>query len=46
MAADPADNTWIDRFAELDYDTLLDDLEDSRPDLNTESKRRQYLDNV
>ena len=46
MAADSSDNTWIDRFAQLDYDTLLDELEDSRPDLNTESKRRQYLDNV
>ena len=46
MTADSSDNTWIDRFAQLDYDTLLDELEDSRPDLNTESKRRQYLDNV
>ena len=46
LATDSSDSTWIDRFAELDYDTLLDELEDERPDLNTESKRMQYLDNV
>ena len=46
MAADTADNTWIDRFAESGYDALLDNVEKERPDLNTESKRRQYLDNV
>ena len=46
MATDTADNSWIDRFAKLDYDALLDKLEDERPDLNTETKRAQYLDNV
>ena len=45
-ATDTADNSWIDRFAELDYDTLLDQVEDERPELNTESKRKQYLDNL
>jgi hypothetical protein len=46
MAADTAENSWLDRFAELDYDTLLDEVEDERPDLNTESKRVQYLENI
>lgn len=46
MAADTADNTWIDRFAELDYDALLDKTEEERPNLNTENKRIQYLDNI
>ena len=46
MATDTADNSWLDRFAETDYDTLLDAVEDERPDLNTESKRVQYLENV
>ncbi|MBQ7499416.1 MAG: hypothetical protein IJT91_00815 [Clostridia bacterium] len=46
MATDTADNTWIDRFAEMDYDDLLDQVEDERPDLNTETKRIQYLDNI
>ena len=45
-ATDTADNSWIDRFAALDYDTLLDQVEDERPELNTESKRKQYLDNL
>ena len=44
LAADTNDNTWIDRFAEKDFDDMLDELEDSRPDLNTPSKRAQYLD--
>ncbi len=44
VAADTNDNTWVDRFAEKDYDDMLDELEDSRPDLNTPSKRAQYLD--
>ena len=44
LAADTNDNTWVDRFAEKDYDEMLDELEDSRPDLNTPSKRAQYLD--
>ena len=46
MAADTADNTWLDRFAESDYDALLDKVEEERPELNTESKRVQYLDNL
>ena len=46
MATDTADNTWLDRFAEMDYDALLDSVEDERPDLNTESKRAAYLENV
>ena len=46
MSTDTADNSWIDRFAETDYDTLLDAVEDERPDLNTESRRVQYLENV
>ncbi|MBQ7499415.1 MAG: hypothetical protein IJT91_00810 [Clostridia bacterium] len=45
ISADTADNTWIDRFAQMDYDTLLDEVEDERPDLNTETKRVQFLDN-
>ena len=46
MAADTAENSWLDRFAESDYDTLLDAVEDERPDLNTDSKRTQYLENL
>lgn len=46
IAADTADNTWVDRFAESDLDTLLDSIEAQRPDLNTETKRMQYLENV
>ncbi len=46
MATDTADNTWLDRFAASDYDDLLDKVEEERPDLNTESKRAAYLDNV
>ena len=46
MATDTADNTWLDRFAVSDYDDLLDKVEEERPDLNTESKRAAYLDNV
>ena len=46
MATDTADNSWIDRFAESDYDTLLDKIEEERPELNTETKRAQYLDNL
>ncbi len=44
VAADTNDNTWIDRFAEKDFDDMLDELEESRPDLNTPSKRTQFLD--
>ncbi len=46
MATDTADNGWIDRFAALDYDKLLDNVEKERPELNTESKRKQYIDNL
>lgn len=46
MATDTADNTWLDRFAETDYDALLDKVEEDRPELNTETKRMQYLDNL
>lgn len=46
MAADTADNSWIDRFAALDYDKLFDQIEDERPELNTETKRQQYADNL
>ena len=46
MATDTADNSWLDRFAESDYDTLLDKVEEERPELNTETKRQQYLDNL
>ena len=46
MAADASDNRWVDRFAELDYDTMLDQLEEQQPDLNTETKRQQFLDNI
>ena len=46
MATDAADNSWIDRFAALDYDGLLDKVEKERPELNTETKRTQYLDNL
>ena len=46
MATDTADNSWLDRFAESDYDTLLDKIEEERPELNTETKRAQYLDNL
>lgn len=46
MAADTADNSWIDRFAELDYDALLDKVEKERPELNTETKRKQYIENL
>ena len=46
MAADTADNSWIDRFAASDYDALLDKVEKERPDLNTETKRKQYIENL
>ena len=46
MATDTADNSWLDRFAASDYDAMLDKLEDDRPELNTETKRQQYLDNI
>ena len=46
MATDTSDNTWIDRFAGMDYDAMLDKLGEERSDLNTESKRMQYLENT
>ena len=46
MATDTADNSWLDRFAVSDYDAMLDKLEEERPELNTETKRQQYLDNL
>ena len=46
MATDTAGSNWLDRFAESDYDALLDKIEEERPELNTESKRVQYLDNL
>ena len=46
MAADTEENSWVDRFAELDYDMLLEQIEESRPDLNTAAKQQQYLDNL
>ncbi len=46
MATDTADNTWVDRFAKVSYDDLLDNAEKERPELNTETKRKQYLDNL
>lgn len=44
LAADPGDDTWVDRFAQKDLDAMLDEIETSRPDLNTETKRMQFLD--
>ena len=46
MATDTADNSWIDRFAASDYDALLDKAEEERPELNTETKRKQYIENL
>ena len=46
MAADTADNSWLDRFAASDYDSLLDKVEEERPELNTDTKRQQYIDNL
>ena len=43
VAADTNENTWLDRFAQTEYDDLLDALETSRPDLNTVSKRTRFL---
>ena len=46
IATDTAENSWIDRFAASDYDTLLDKIEEERPELNTETKRKQYIENL
>ena len=45
VSADSGDSTFLDRFASKSYDDLLDELEDKRPELNTETKRKQQLDN-
>ena len=45
VSADSGDSTFLDRFTSKSYDDLLDELEDQRPELNTETKRKQYLDN-
>ena len=45
ISADSGDSTFLDRFTSKSYDDLLDELEDQRPELNTETKRKQYLDN-
>ena len=46
MATDTAQNSWLDRFAQTDYDTLLDEVEKERPELTTQSKRVAHLDNL
>ena len=46
MAADTNEDSWLDRFAALDYDALLDKAEEDRPDLTSTLKRVQYLDNL
>ena len=45
ISADSGEGTFLDRFTSKSYDDLLDELEDQRPELNTETKRKQYLDN-
>ncbi len=46
MATDTSFNTWLDRFADVNYDGVLGLIENERPDLNTEAKQIQYADNV
>ena len=46
MATDTSFNTWIDRFDMVDYDGVLGLVENERPELNTEAKQIQYVDNV
>ena len=46
IAADTNDSTWLERFADTTYDDLLDKVDMERPELNTEAKRVQYLDNL
>ena len=46
MATDSADDTWIDRFAKITFDDLLDSVAEKQPKLNTEAKQLQYLDNI
>ena len=45
VSADSGEGTFLDRFASKSYDDLLDELEAKRPELNTETKRKQQLDN-
>lgn len=45
VSADSGDGSFVERFASKSYDDLLDELEDKRPELNTETKRKQQLDN-
>lgn len=45
VSADSSNGTFLDRFASKSYDDLLDELEKNRPELNTETKRKQQLDN-
>ena len=46
MATDTSFNTWVDRFADVNYDGVLGLIENERPELNTEAKQIQYADNV
>ena len=46
MATDTSFNTWLDRFDMVDYDGVLGLVENERPELNTEAKQIQYVDNV
>ncbi len=45
MATDTSFNTWVDRFADVNYDGVLGLIENERPELNTEAKQIQYADN-
>ena len=45
VSADSGDATFLDRFTSKSYDDLLDELEAKQPELNTETKRKQQLDN-
>ena len=42
ISADSSDSTFLDRFTSKSYDDLLDELEDQRPALNTETKRKTH----
>ena len=46
MATDPSDDTWLDRFSNLTFDDLLDNVAETQPKLNTEAKQLRYLDNT
>ena len=45
MAADSGSESWIERFSDISFEGLLEEVEKSQPSLNTEAKRLQYLDN-